>query len=461
MSDLRTLPWSLSEDDVVSTPPYEAVVMRSDRIRARRSALQALATATVLLAAAISVRVWTFDQPGRTARITEEQAETATPAPAPPPAALPSLPRQDGPTDTPQHGAPTPSVSGTPAPRGPSSGAPVGPHLECRARANGGNTGPGVTATKIKLIAGAQQDGPRGTVAAEAVTAWKSVFDDVNRGGGICGRLVDLAVIDGLFARPLDLGAANYLGLLAGPFDPDFDARLADGTIDRWGLPVVGSDGTARAHFGAHWNWPVGLSTPGFTRIAVEEAYKAAGARTFALVYDSKHPWGTEAEAAFSQYVATLPGAEVRVVQPLDPGQSSYASEADRFNSRCGGDKCDAVVLAVLPDTLKAWMARNPAMGALRSSAIRLVVGGGGDRTAQDCVHAGGDQVRPPVRVDRVHAADPPLPGRPGGACLRGPHSLLDEHRDHIGVRGGQGDGGGTSPSRAQPDPRQPATGAR
>jgi ABC-type branched-subunit amino acid transport system substrate-binding protein len=237
-----------------------------------------------------------------------------------------------------------------------------------------------VTGTEIRLFGAAQLDGPAKSMTEDVPLAWKAVLDKVNRAGGVCGRRISLVVMNGLFGASHDVGREEVVGMLAGPFDRALDARLSDGSVDHWGIPVVGSDGRGRPQFFSAWNWPVGPPVEGLVRIGAEEAYRGAGARTFALVYDSN--FGEDVERAFSEYVGALPGATVKAVQALDPGDPGYAGDANEFNRHCRGTACDAVILALLPETLKKWWQADPERARSRSAVVGVPVS---DRIGQDC----------------------------------------------------------------------------
>lgn len=356
MSELRTLHRRVP----VTTPPFDAVVANARRIRVRqlRSALGVAALLVALAGLSLAPAVKTAVRPA------EQRSGHST---------------TEGDTGSPPSSSAGPGrLSTTTAVTAASSEAPPpgdpGPQYRCDRGGNGGATGPGVTADRIRLFGSGRLDGP-------IPQAWKIVFDEVNRGGGICGRIVDLHVADQGFRQVPD----DFLAFLVGPFDDDFEDRLADGSIDRAATPAVESDAYPRSAPSGAWDRRVGLPAASFARVAADEAYRA-GARTFGLVHDPENARGDEVEAALRAYVARLPGASVKAAQALDPEQPSYAYEAAAFSEQCG---CDAVLLSLLPDTAVKWFQKNPPVGTVRTAVAPPLLT---DRFAQDCVQQLGGQ---------------------------------------------------------------------
>jgi ABC-type branched-subunit amino acid transport system substrate-binding protein len=121
------------------------------------------------------------------------------------------------------------------------------------------------------------------------------------------------------------------------------------------GIPVVGTTGLRIDEYSEPWVFPVSTATISIMRIMAKYAYEQEGARTFGIVYDSKYKFGLEGKDAFVNYLDSLGDAEVKAVQPLDPDQSSYGTQAQKFNQECGNDDgqpdCDMVALLLGPET--------------------------------------------------------------------------------------------------------------
>ena len=268
--------------------------------------------------------------------------------------------------------------------------------IECKGGANGGATAPGVTAGSIRLATTAVLDGPAKSLLAPSVTGMKAVMDRVNREGGICGRRLELKVVNDSFNS--DQGSRyirnfideKYFALPVVPSAEGLGVAIKNGMISQAGIPVVGTDGMREEQYADPWVWPVASATVSSMRIMAKYGFEKKGARSFAIVWDNKYKFGQEGKDAFVKQVEDM-GGTIKADQQLDPTQTSYASEASTFNEKCGsaGDpKCDMVAMLLLPDTAKAWLSRNPAPGGKYTSGAQTLFS---DDFAQKCV-----QVVPP-----------------------------------------------------------------
>jgi ABC-type branched-subunit amino acid transport system substrate-binding protein len=264
---------------------------------------------------------------------------------------------------------------------------------------NGDVTDVGVSATKIRLATTAVLDGPAASLLRFSPTGMKAVIAKVNAAGGICGRRLDLpkerVVNDGFRA---DLGHdylknflhpdANIFALPVVPSAEGLASAIKAKDISRAGMPVVGSDGMRIDQYQDPWVWPVAAATVSTMRIIADYAYKVKGATSFAIVWDNKYKFGVEGRDAFVDQVKSLAGESVHLVDvPLDPDQSSYASQIADFNgtAKCGNQGCAAVVMLLLPDTAKLWLSGIPEMGRLYSAGAQTLFT---EKFAQDCVNA-------------------------------------------------------------------------
>lgn len=357
MSDLRSLHTRVP----VSTPPFETVTANARRIRVRQ-----LGSAAVVLGAIAVLAGLSLAPPERAAVVPAEEQQTEHHA---------------GGTTTITNASATPTTTVAPgvATVDPKVGLPARQY-RCERGANGGATDTGVTRDRIQLFASGHLDGPEKALVEDVPFAWKAVIDRVNRSGGVCGRIIDLQVVD----RGFRTMPGNALAFLVTPLDYDFDARLRAGAIDRLATPALIPDGYAEVHHHSAWARPLGASIASMTRIAADEAYRA-GARTFGLVHDPEHAYGHEAAAALRDYVARLPGASVRVVEALDPEDPSYNTQAQHFRQQCG---CDAVILDLFPETAKKWFQADPPRGSVRTSAMPLMLSP--RLAAEDCASVRG-----------------------------------------------------------------------
>lgn len=227
----------------------------------------------------------------------------------------------------------------------------------------------GVTATEIQVAATVVEDGPGASLLKQARIGMESVLNQVNAAGGICGRRIVLETRNDGWdaARGLDFIRrfieANKFALLVVPSSEGLAAAIKAGMISEAGIPVVGSTGLRIDEYSDPWVFPVASATVSYMRAMVKHAH-GGGARTYAIVWDSKFKFGIEGATAFREYVGELPGASVTADVPLNPDQTSYTTEATKFNTDCGNDNsgastCDVTALLLVPDTALKWKNAN------------------------------------------------------------------------------------------------------
>lgn len=273
---------------------------------------------------------------------------------------------------------------------GPTVGEQVrdGKKLTCDSKGNGGPTDRGVTATRIKLATTAVLDGAAKTLLEESPVAMKAVIDKVNRAGGICGRLLDLRVVNDSFKADVGLRsiqnfiAEDKFALPVVPSAEGLGSAISNGDISKAGIPVVGTDGMRNEQYGDPFVWPVASATVTTMRVMAKYGYAARNARTFAIVYDEKYKFGKEGKDAFVSQVKAL-GGELVTSVGLNPEDSAYGPTANSFNEACSDGKCDMVALLLLPDTAKKWLQANAAFGKLYTAGAQTLFT---DRFARDCV---------------------------------------------------------------------------
>lgn len=295
------------------------------------------------------------------------------------------------------------------------SGVGSGGTLACKAGQNGGATDIGVTADKIRLATTAVLDGPAASLLRDSVTGIKAVLD---KAGLICGRRLELKPPDNdsfdasrgqQYIRNY-IDSKQYFALPVVPSAEGLSAALS--YINEAGMPVVGSDGLRIDQYSQTWVWPVAAATVSTMRIMAKVGKEQKGAQSFAIVWDSKYKFGVEGRNAFVSQVQAL-GGVIKADRQLDPDQPSYASEADAFNTICGGGQCDMVALLLLPDTAKKWMARNPAMGKLYTAGAQTLFT---DRFGQDCVQAASERCHGLTVWTGYNPPIGPLASKPGVA---------------------------------------------
>jgi ABC-type branched-subunit amino acid transport system substrate-binding protein len=283
---------------------------------------------------------------------------------------LPSVNPTTGKTETPKPGQSVPGGPGQPLPP-----APAG--ASCDRAHNGGATDIGVTADKIRLASTVVQSGPGASFLRDSPIAMQAVVRKINKAGGVCGRLLDLTLVDDGWDAGRGLGYIKtfinekYFALPVVPSSEGLTAAIESGDIGSAGIPVVGTDGMLKQQYEDKWVWPVATATVSTMRIMAKYGYKK-GARCFGIVWDQKYRFGREGADAMRAFVKSQPGAKMCADVGIYPSQASYSSEIQQFNSSCAG-KCDFVAWLLEPATALTWVAGNPQMGNLYTSGAQTL----------------------------------------------------------------------------------------
>jgi ABC-type branched-subunit amino acid transport system substrate-binding protein len=268
--------------------------------------------------------------------------------------------------------------------------------LECKAGRNGGKTAPGVSGNRIKLAATNVRSGTGASFLGTAYIGMQAVVNRVNAAGGICGRLLDLKLVDDGWSAPrgglyiATFAKEDYFALPVVPSSEGLTQAIINHTIDDAAIPVVGSDGMLKEQYSSPWVWPVATSTVATMRIMTKYAFDN-GARTFGIVYDNKYRFGVEGHDAFVEYVSELTGAKPKADVPLLPEQSKYSGEANSFNEQCGPQGCDFVAMLLTPETANTYINSQPQLAdtGRRRGFGRIMTGGAqplfNERFARDC----------------------------------------------------------------------------
>jgi ABC-type branched-subunit amino acid transport system substrate-binding protein len=255
---------------------------------------------------------------------------------------------------------------------------PIVSGLECTRSKNGGATAPGVTATKIRLASTVVQSGTGASFLSASPTGMEAVVRAVNRAGGICGRLLELTLVDDAWDQARGLGfiktfiAEKYFALPVVPSSEGLTAAIEAKEIDKAGIPVVGTDGMLAQQYQSPWVWPVATATVSTMRIMAKYAYEKKGARTFGIVWDTRYRFGREGAEAYRNYIKTLPGAKLLADVGIYPSRASYSSEIQRFNSSCKGG-CDMVAMLLEPQTALTWVNGHPQFGTKVTSGAQTL----------------------------------------------------------------------------------------
>jgi ABC-type branched-subunit amino acid transport system substrate-binding protein len=273
-------------------------------------------------------------------------------------------------------------------------GTGAGAGLKCAPGQNGGRTDRGITPTQVKLASTVVLDGPAQSLLRWSLTGMQAVINRVNRQGGICGRLLKLDTRNDSFNAQVgqqyirNFIEEDYFALPVVPSAEGLGSAILGGYVARAGIPVVGSDGMRVEQYKDPWVWPVATATVSTMRAMATYAAKTKGAKTFAIVWDSKYKFGKEGADAFKRQVTAL-GGTLKADVALNPELNSYASDVQKFNGNCANRSCDMVALLLLPDTAATWIKAQPELGGKYTAGAQTLFT---DQFAQDCIqHLGGD----------------------------------------------------------------------
>jgi ABC-type branched-subunit amino acid transport system substrate-binding protein len=253
-------------------------------------------------------------------------------------------------------------------------GGKVTTTASCAAGQNDGSTDRGVSRTSIKLGATVVQSGIGASFLGPVSTALNAVKNQVNQTGGICGRRIDLSLIDDGWDPDRGFQFIQNLvqdkQVFALAVDPSSEG-LRIGSLNHYftktHTPVVGSDGMLNAQYTDPWIWPIAASTVSTMHIMAHDACTRLRAHQFSIVFDSKYRFGVEGAYAFNQAVKRCTGHDIPGY--FDPstsggctsrfcaiaaGQTSYDTENKTWNDQCfggsGGGKCDFVAFLLEPN---------------------------------------------------------------------------------------------------------------
>jgi ABC-type branched-subunit amino acid transport system substrate-binding protein len=256
----------------------------------------------------------------------------------------------------------------------------------CAAGRNGGATDVGVTGTSILLAATTVLDGPGASFLSTERLGLSAVVDRVNRGGGICGRIIQLSLRNDSWNGQLgqqyiqNFVDGDHVFALASSDSEGL--RAAGKYIEQKQVPVVGTDGMLQQQYTNPWIWPVATSTTSTMHVIAKNGHDR-GAKVFGIVFDDQYHFGVEGAYAYDQAVRRLTGSDVNGYNAslntctkhfcgIDPGKSSYAVEAHEFSS-CF-DACDLAAVLLEPDTALSFLSngrsRTPPVGLMAAQPL-------------------------------------------------------------------------------------------
>jgi ABC-type branched-subunit amino acid transport system substrate-binding protein len=238
-----------------------------------------------------------------------------------------------------------------------------------------------VTASSIVLATTVVESGIGSAFLGETRFAMEAVKNNVNRGGGICGRQLEVTYRDdGWDAQRGAQFLRNFIaeGVFAipvGPSSEGLNAVIESGDFNKNKVAVVGTDGLIRKQYQADdagsvqpWVWPIAVATVSSARIMAKDAFdrmKKSGitpkAEDFSVVFDANYKFGEEGAEAFNQEVKRLTGGEISGYSKgssncnqgycgVQAGQSSYSSQVQAFTEG------RFIALFLEPDTALKWM---------------------------------------------------------------------------------------------------------
>ena len=277
-----------------------------------------------------------------------------------------------------QNNSNVPGVASTTGPNAPAApgtrqsvqSGQVATTASCAAGQNDGSTDRGVSRTSIKLGATVVQSGIGASFLGPVSTALNAVKNQVNQTGGICGRKIDLTLIDDGWDPDRGFQFIQNLvqdkQVFALAVDPSSEG-LRIGSLNHYfaktQTPVVGSDGMLNAQYSDPWIWPIAASTVSTMHIMAYDACNRLRKHQFSIVFDSKYHFGVEGAYAFDQAVKRCTGKDIPGYNTggcssrycaIAAGQTSYDTENKTWRDQCfggnGGGKCDFVAFLLEPN---------------------------------------------------------------------------------------------------------------
>lgn len=247
----------------------------------------------------------------------------------------------------------------------------------CSSSGNGGVTDVGVTAKSIKLASTIVNSGVGQSFLGPVQYGMQAVVNRINRAGGICGRILNLTLVDdgwdavrGCNDIQSFINDSKVFALPVVPSSEGLKQCIDSGVIRQAGVPVIGSDGMLfdqyQASGNADWVWPVAASTLSTMHIMVLDAAKNHAAKTFCLVYDNLYHFGKEGKDAFDGEVQRLGGKDV-FDEGLDPNSGDYSTDVQNWNNNCSN--VDFVGMLLEPDEAARWLGDNPSLNTPKGKA--------------------------------------------------------------------------------------------
>jgi ABC-type branched-subunit amino acid transport system substrate-binding protein len=242
--------------------------------------------------------------------------------------------------------------------------------ITCAASRNGGSSAPGVSANEIHVASTKVTTGVGQGFLGDAVNGIQAAINEANGAGGVCGRRISFESINTNWdptAGNQDI--ADYIAsdrvfaLVGEPDSEGLRGAIDAGTIDRAGMPVVGTDGMLRDQYRDPWVFPVAASTVTNMHVIAQYAVSTLKAQSFGIVYDTAYKFGAEGASAFDAEVRRLTGRDIAgfgssgcssAYCGISSQSGSYTTEITAFDNAC--KPCQVVVLLLEPQPAETWM---------------------------------------------------------------------------------------------------------
>jgi ABC-type branched-subunit amino acid transport system substrate-binding protein len=272
-----------------------------------------------------------------------------------------------------------------PAPPPPPPPPPPDP-IVCANEGEPGASDTGVFSDRIELGVAAPLTGPTYELAA-AATGIQAAVKRINDAGGVCHRQLAVEIVDDQSdARQgrqviRDFIADGKFALVAMPSANGLDAAATD--IEQAQIPVIGTLGQINTQYESDWIWPIAPAPATIGTVVARHAYDL-GARTFAIIWLDLLT-GFEVRDSVRRAIRDLPGASVEADRRVSLSEPSYESVLNDIENQCGGQMCDALVLAIDATSAIKWSYAADRMGVRAPVATSIVPEGFNERFAREC----------------------------------------------------------------------------
>jgi ABC-type branched-subunit amino acid transport system substrate-binding protein len=270
--------------------------------------------------------------------------------------------------------AQTITTNGTAGSAGSGGGTAATSRIACAAGRNGGGGDPGVSATELHVASTIVTSGIGSGFLGEAQSGIQAAINEANNSGGVCGRALRLDTINTGWDRTQGntdisnwIGAGGTFALVGEPDSEGLAGAIEGQTIDRAGIPVVGTDGMLADQYNDPWVWPVAASTVTNVHVIAQYAVNTLHAQSFGIVYDTFYKFGAEGALAFDAEIHRLTGSHIQGYDQgksctvgtrfcgINSNQGSFQDSVSAFNSGCN-PRCDVVVMLLEPTPMATWM---------------------------------------------------------------------------------------------------------